>query len=190
MRIIPSKGNSKAILSRIALFLAVYVLFILNWRLDVLRFSLDALNYLFFLLILCIPILLLIVSLRFPKTWVKAVAVLCVLPLLLGSAFLAILTVIVLPNVVTENQPALQRRVRTIQSQYYSLAIYYSDYVVTIKQEKEVFPGVLLVRQVYLTPGTDVALEVLDSDRIKISSTIDPATNGGRILSLKRFVYL
>lgn len=190
MRIIPATGRSKAILSRIALLLAIYALFILNWRFEVLRFSLDPLNCVFFLLILCIPILLLVVSLRFPKTWMKAVAIICVLPLLLGSAFLAFLTVMVLPDVLRENQPVLRRRVRTIQSQYYSLGVYYSDYLVTIRQEKEVFPGVLLVRQVYLTPGTDVAVEVLDSDSIKISSVIDPVSSGGRILNLKRFVYL
>jgi hypothetical protein len=120
----------------------------------------------------------------------KLIAIMCLLPLLVGSVGLGFFTLIVIPDVIKEGQPAFRRRLRTVPSEYYNLGIYYNDYVVTIRQEKQVLPGILLVRQVYFTPGTDVGIEIVDANKVKVTSMIDSATSDGKELTLKRFVYL
>lgn len=181
---------SKGALLWVTLLLSLYVVFILNLVYEVLRFSFEPLNYIFFLVILCIPLLLLVMSFRLRRTSWKVLIIPCLLPLLLVSAGLVVFTMMVIPDVIKEGQPAFRRRVRTVPSDHYNLGIYYSDAVVTIRQERGLLPGILLVRWVYLTPGYDVQVEVVDADRIKVTSIIDPAESGGKILTLKRFVYL
>jgi hypothetical protein len=185
----PASRSARSLSRILVLLLFVYSLVILNWRLEILRFKFDPLNYFFFLAILSLPVPALVIGLRFPRLWMKAVSVVCTLPLLLCSAYLAFLTVLVIPNVVKNGEPALWHRVRTVPSSYYNLVVYYHDYLVIVRQEKTILPGILLVRQVYLAPDTDIELDVLDKDSIKVASTIDPASKGGTVLHLKRFVY-
>lgn len=189
IKIIPSGESTQALLGRISILLFVYALAILNWKIEILRISFDLLNYVFFLAALCLPAMALLFSLRFPKLWMKVAGLTCLVPLMVGSGILAFLTVMVIPDVARDNEPALRHRVKTVASAYYNLGVYYSDYVVTVRQEKQILPGLLLVRQVYSTPGTEIELNVVDQNSIKVMSIIDPASQGGKVLQLKSFVY-
>ena len=146
-------------------------------------------NNFFFLLVLIIPTVLIALALRIRQTWLKTTCVAVLTLPAVGSLVLAVLTLAVLPGVIRENSPAFESRIRLIPMDHYRLDVLYGNQVVTIRQERPVLPGILLVRRIYSAPGTDVRVEVLDSDRVRVTSIVDPESTGGTVLSPKRFVY-
>ena len=178
--------NAKSVVKRLLWPLGVYALVLLNWRFCVFRFSSTRMNYIFFLLILTIPFLLVISSLRFPKIWMKVTGIVCLLPMIILSSLLGFFTVISLPNVIETGQPALLiRAYAAVQAPHYDLVVYSGDGCWSVWQEKRVVPGILLVRMVHSSCGCDPQVKVLDEDTIRVSCPPDRFEE----LRLKRFVY-
>lgn len=185
------RTRTKRVLKSFSLLFLIYVFFMLNWWFEVFRLKYPPSNYIFFLAVLAIPFILMALSFWFPKWWMKIVGVLVMLPFIINSFQWGSLTLLVLPDVIKSGDHVFWRKTQTLHMPYYEVSIYEYDYSVTVRQEKEIFPGVLLVRDIHHN-ASFINVDVVDENQIKIEI---PEWHNGSIetrtetITLKRFVY-
>jgi|GEM_PF-6898590 len=176
-------GRTKRVLTAFVALAFMYVLFFLNSYFGIFKFRNENASEMFFWSVLSIPFILIVLSFWFPKTWLKIVAVFILLPIAFYSTLFGIFAYAF----------SSSHKIQTIQMKYCEVSIYeYDQFYIYLEQEKEIFPGVLLVRNIY-SYNNRIKIEPIDENQIKITFPPDnqaiDAENGVKIIGLKRFVY-
>jgi len=167
------------------LLLGIFILSILNWMFPVIRFSSHLLNEVFFLMICIIPTLLIINGFIFKRISIKILnLVLFILP----SIFFLLL------GLITIGMDASLEKIDNIDMKYSNVSIYRTnggattDFGIVVRQEKNIFPGIILVKNLYSEYHmVDASYQVIDPNTIFI--TITGQQIDKKYFSLNRFVY-
>lgn len=176
--------NNKYIIHII--LLAIYILWILNldYFNPFIRFKSLKLNDIFSLCIQIIPLMLLINGFRFKHISAKIINSIFSLTLFLLSIAVAI---VILFNISTLNVNEALMPIYNIGFESSSVVVYRSnfgattDFGITVRQEKEVIKGVLLVKNLYKKYHMyDITIKKLDNNAVEINS---------KKINIKRNVY-
>ena len=156
---------------------AVYALTQVNFEHDMLRFEVPALNPMFLFTALCIPYVIIVLGFFLPRWWIRVVITLFCLPLILNDGFLMIF----LPS--TTSQPIQLgydpgfKLIEYVDEPSYKVEIYQTDcgapchYGIAVRQERQILPGVLLVREFPgFYPAHSASIERLGQNRIRLSA--------------------
>ncbi|AGB19960.1 hypothetical protein Thethe_02390 [Thermoanaerobacterium thermosaccharolyticum M0795] len=166
--------------------LAIYILWILNldYFYPFIRFKSLKLNNIFSLCIQIIPLMLLINGFRFKHISAKIVnSVVSILLIVISTTIAAI----ILFATITLNVNEAFMPIHNIRFESSSVIVYRSnygattDFGITVRQEKEIIKGVLLVKNLYKKHHMyDITIKKLDNNAVEINS---------KKINIKRNVY-
>jgi hypothetical protein len=123
-----------------------------NWIFPVLRFDSAALNHLFLLLAFTLSCLALLALGYFPEFWQKLVALLVLLPILAYTLIFAPFTAAMTVQTIFQGYDSSFQPIGTAPMDGYRVTIFRTDcgatcsWGVALRQERQLVPGVLLVR--------------------------------------------
>ena len=181
--------------------LAVYLFGIANWLFPVIRTSSAFLNHAFMLLIFLLPSVLSVLSFFVTKRIIfRFLLAFALIPLALSSFLIGAISLFPLIDIMTKGYDPSFEHLRSTQLDSSRISIYRTNggattsFGIIVRQEKYLFPGLLLVRNIYgVYPGDDAEIIKLDDDTIKIISPPygdkRPVTDEA-IIKVKYYVYL
>ena len=150
-----------------------------NWIFPVLRFDSAALNHLFLLLAFTLPCLALIALGYFPSFWQKLVALLVLLPILAYTIILAPFAAVETVMTIFQGYDSRFQPIGTALMTGYRVTIFRidcgatCDWGVALRQERQVVPGVLLVRPLDgFYPGYDADYRVVGRDSLLVNDRL------------------
>lgn len=171
-----------------------FILGIVNFLFPVVRFSNEIANKIALILILSLPLLIIIISAWLPNPWIQIVLFFCLVPVVGSCLIIQLLTGLFLHGDITNpNKPPIKfQRVFINGSEIYwhdSGLITSGSLRVTVQQERQVLPGIMIVRQLYVE---DLAkhfnsLEVAGSDSVRV--VMRGNTKPDLIIPVRRFVW-
>jgi hypothetical protein len=162
--------------------LAAIVCFLIiqaNWLYPVLRFGSATLNQVFLLLALVLPWLAAGAFLYLPKVWIKVVAILLLLPALAYSAFFVPFASFIAVLTIRLGYDPTFEPITTVPMGSYRVAIFRTDCGavcstgIAVRQERQLFPGVLLVRTLDgFKRGYDATHRVVGRDSLLVNDRL------------------
>jgi hypothetical protein len=180
--------------------LVIYALVIANWTWPIIRFTSPTLNALVLLAAFVLPWIALVCATRFPSLWARGAAMVVLAPLLLYTAFFGFFLVLNLVDLVKDGRDPSFAPLAAVAMDGYRVGLYRTNggattsFGVAVRQERQLAPGLLLVRQLHgFYPASEARYEVLARDRIRVSVpeyTPDrPETAESRVYRLNPRVY-
>jgi len=144
------------------------------WR-PYLRFADIRLGYIFVVVILSIPLAYLMYTLRFPTPWPRLAVFLANAPLLLLSAWPLFWAAVLTPGILINGVDPSYERIHEKRMGRYQIAVFRCDhggmssFNIAIRQEREVLPGLLRVKDLGGTYGShDARIIPVDDSRIEV----------------------
>jgi hypothetical protein len=185
------KTRAVKLIFSVAIF---FILGVVNFLFPVIRFSNEIANKIALILILSMPLLIIIISAWLPNPWVQIVLFFCLVPVVGSCLIIQLITGLYLHAEITNpgNPPLKSQRVVVNGSEIY----WYdpglmpgSSFGVIVQQERQVLPGILFVRKLYVEDPVKNfnSLEIAGHDSVRL--VMRDSAKPDLIIPVRRFVW-
>ncbi len=168
-------AKAKRILLVDLVLVVVYLAVVYNlYFQDIIRFSNVYLNYVFVLATLSIPMWIAITGFIQEFVWLRVTLLLTMLLPMLGSTFFGLIVFGNFLDIVQEGSDPTFERLAKLDQDGYAVCLYRTDYGamtsfgLVLRQEKQIFPGLLLVNRVWGAEGDTATIEKDGDNRVLI----------------------
>jgi hypothetical protein len=150
-----------------------------NWHYPLLRFDSARLNHLFLLIAFALPFLAAFAVLGFPKLWSKALGFVLLLPIFAYTALFAPFIAALTLETVLYGYDSTFQPIGWMTVGSYRVTIFRTDCGATcdngiaVRQERQVLPGILLVRQLEgFYPAYDATYHTVGRDSFVVNDRL------------------